>query len=72
MAWKLIFTLTLFTISRVTFAELSKYCSESLAENGIDLSSFPLSVAHGIHSLTIEQLNEIFGLYVSTNNKTSL
>ena len=60
--------IALCTISQVAIAELSHNCSKSLIDHGIDFSSFPLSIAHGIHSITIEQLKHFFGVHVPSQN----
>ena len=39
-----------------------------MAKAGIELQSFNLSVAHGVHSINVEQLNYYFNGQVSEDN----
>ena len=43
-------------------------CCASMASAGIELQSFNLSVAHGIHSINVEQLNYFFNVQVTEEN----
>ena len=43
-------------------------CCNAMASAGIELQSFNLSVAHGIHSINVEQLNYFFNSQITEEN----
>ena len=50
------------------FPNLPESCCELMSNAGLQLESYNLSVAHGIHSITVEQLNYYFDGDVDAEN----
>ena len=43
-------------------------CLREMRDEGIDLENFGMSVAHGIHSLSVEYVNHYFGSNITEDN----
>merc|ERR1712212_220776 len=56
------------TICSNAYASIGPRCCDEMRKIGINMMMFPVSVAHGVHSISVEHIKHFFGVDIPVEN----